>query len=768
MAAPSFDFTAGVLTITTDIMVMKFKRGAVIHLQNVSTSEYYIYNTDLNVNPPASTWLQWLGLTIATSNLSSWNNFRPNADAADVSTSNPDSYTYIVTYINCLDTSDVETSGATIEYTFTVDSTTAEISISVSAEYPSSLTTYNSYVFDIMLMNLGYTGSSACDLIFQARKIAWADADELWDRDTQSGPQAGSTGFYNSPPLYIAEVTNSCLGVWCEDTNIVPNQIMGNHEQNSYNHLFLKGYQTPAQVVADKYTVSSGPWRFTVQSTWLAIAKRWRARYNTLWPDATYLWNRSPSWTQSVHCRYASLQDSTGLDDVMAAGIAAANFVYDGPALDYNGNGDFQPLFGDITKANALTKRRPTDAEITKLAALGIKCLCYFFHYSLHNSNGIQTRLDAVAAFLQAGWDNDPLDYDPFHPDYSGYNPAWDGPTQETNWMNYWDSNSSALDTVSTGYNRIHLGSTKAQDTWYQIMRDFCDATNGYNFAGMFWDELWGDHNGLFTDGTRIQNGMDFLQGAQYAAKTIQAGGLVVLGEYFSHHFAPYVWYTWEGPRTWVALRQELGYSRIAIDHPLLQALVGSYTWHTDQKISNNIHPDGPINIDEYNHEDFAYMGCIPQFCISSDYYGPTFGNGYYTARAKMFCDYDMFYDLPDSWGDVTEELAYYRTNTTTMIKLVKRATGRYAYVSVGNGDYALQHELKTGENTGHKIFSDTYTSIPTIEVSAGCSYDNVTLTGFDFTDSGTSGSWLVFGEQDILGFRKIYIGGLQCNLTVI
>lgn len=724
-----FSFADPLLTITTSLMELHFKKGAVIYLKDISSGEVFV-NTDITTNPPAD-WRDFLGYnTFDTAQ--GWDWYVYPSD--DVTVSYPDGNTAVLTYSPCA--SNADPTSTVLEYTFAIDAVTGEISISMIGTMPAGWRSGgNMFDFvsaDLAIMNFGYTGSS---IIARCEEVAFADANTAFTTTNYNGG-------INSPNVALGKGTNACWAVWTENPNFLPTESINiNHYQSNYAHFVCYTPPDPGVAVSDKFHIYAGPWRFTTQATWLAIVKRWRARYEAVWTDAKYLWERSPTWSQDIHCRYSANHPTyTQWEDVANQGIPVTKFLADQSAMDYNGNGDFQPLYGDITKANSCTNRYPMDEEITEMTSLGIKYLGYFFHYTLVNTSGIQSRLTSKAGNLAVGWDDDPLDYDPFHPDYSGYNAGYTGPEQQADWMTYWDAVSEpGVQAWETGYNFIHLGSTLAQDTWFQIMEDFCTT---YGFSGMFWDECWQDHDSLFSDSNRIQNGMTFLDGVREAAKTMNnTNGLIILSEFFSQHLAPYVLYTWEGPRTWYRLRLDQELDPIPMTHPILAALVGSYTWRSDRRLTE------PTNIDDYYFEHFAYQGCIPQFCLTGESDAPTFGNEYYTARAKMFCDYEMFYDLPDTWGDVTEELAYFRTNSTAKFKFIKRATGRYAYVSADNDAYILQHELKTGESTGHKTFSDTYTSIPTVKVSSGTA-TNITLTGFDYTVS-TTGDWIVFGTQD-------------------
>jgi hypothetical protein len=717
-----WDAVLGRLYINTPTMKMIFANGAVIHLSDSIRHEALV-DCAITENMPTNKWV-FIGFASINAGGGVHERWGQPATASFVASGMVGTLTYDPCY-----RSTSQIAGTKLVYVFTID-ISGDISITVTATEAEA--GYVPYTVDIPIMN--FSGAS---VITQARKILYDDANVTL-------LYIGNGG---TVPISIGKCNDSCFGVWSDNDKKISEYINIQHTQSSHTHMILhtgtdanlKTGPDPKQVAINNMIIVGGPWRFTVQEEWLGVANQWRAVYNTATPDNKPLWEKSPAWVQDVHCRYGMHHPSdyaTKLPDVVGQGIAAANIIVDPYGLDFNGNGESMIIYGQHEPR--LTITYPSLGEIAKLAELGLRSIGYWFWDCVQNNLDAKVQSDQAyvpSDWLVAwnAWVADPGQACPFNPDY-------DGEKTPAAWLAYWDN----CTTLYSGFDDlIHPGSPKWLETYLPIFQEHCRL---WGFSGCFWDTAFVDRDGKYfaqNPEIRLINNKSFMDGCVDAAKSIYET-LVIIPEYFSHHLMPYTFYTWEGVGTW------LDGSRV-INHPIRAALIGSYVWSKDIRLTN------PVNFTDYSHEYFAFLGCIPQFCLDTDYHAPTFGNKYFTARAKMFCDYELFYDLPTTWGDVAVNLAWYRSNLTpVMVKFVKVATGRYAYQRSDTDAVLLQHELKTGVScptTLAVVFADTYTETPTVtavEVVSGnaVAVSNLTTTGCTFTTSGTLDiNWLVFGK---------------------
>ena len=700
----SFNATLGRLYVCTPALKMVFDSGAVVHLSDSVRGEVLL-DTDISINMPSPTFT-FIGFASST---------LPNGDGTvHERTCNAAAATFAqsgmvgtLTYSPCY-RSGSPIAGTSLVYTFTID-IFGDISISATATEAEA--SYAPYTLDVPIMNFAKTS-----VITRSQEVAYADANITIDYI--SGADV---------PLAIGKGSASCFGVWSENNKIINDYVKLFHYQSNYSHIVLKTLNDPKQVAINPLVMSAGPWRFSAQADWLGVTKRWRTTYTGIHADIKPLWQKSPSWIQNVHCRYGKthpISAPTHWSDVVDT-IPAANFVADSPGVEYNGFGDYMILYGQIHPR--LTDSEPSDWELPTILSLGIKMIGYFYWNAIHGIPADRLAQADVSPYLGTWTYNNGVPPTDFNPDYSGAK-------TEAAWLAYW--NDCSIQSSPGSYvSWLHPGSSKFA-TFIQMFRDYCA---WWNLAGCFWDTASSDRDTSFltvAPSIRVIAGQDFMAGQKVAMQNVYQD-LVIVPEYFRVDLMAYIFYAYD-------VRQWAVDSKV-MTHPLRTALTGSYSWSLDQSINT-------INIVNYSHDIFATMGCIPEFALVGEGDSPTFGAEYFIARAKLFCDYEMFNDLPTTWA--TGALAYYRCNTSNYIRFIKRATGRYAFIEEAGPDVVrLQHELVTGAvipggGTLAVTFTDTYTATPTVTATGGATVTNLTTSGctLNLAGGGTV-NWMVFGH---------------------
>ena len=138
------------------------------------------------------------------------------------------------------------------------------------------------------------------------------------------------------------------------------------------------------------------------------------------------------------------------------------------------------------------------------------------------------------------------------------------------------------------------------------------------------------------------------------------------MSEYLNSGLLPHVFYTWEG---YSHVTQNV-HAKTKINHPLRTALIGSYVWSREQD---------PSDAARFNNEASALLGALPNLSLVGDYKVSRTKALWSQARAKLFCQEELFNDLPPKWD--SEALAYYRSKSGHWFKFKKFGENKYAYV---------------------------------------------------------------------------------------
>ncbi len=636
---PYFSWENDVLTISTNLMVLKFSLGAVTYVKDLSTGEE-ILDGSLD-NLPDNQW-GFIGYAASPGG----NVYDRQPSNANVSYAQKSINSATLTYGPCASENwGGFVAGSSLNYQFDVDRESGEINIGIVAVEPGGANI--PYTLDLPIMNFRGPG-----VIIGAKEVLHANADVINGCIDNGGP-------VNSPALAVLEGNSSCIGVWTENQQTIGETVTDYHYQSNYDHIVLHSNIDPKQQVVDNHTVYGGTWRFTTQPTWLDIAKRWRERFGDLNPDAQYLWANANETVRDIHAtHWQGHRDDLSQWAKVAAVADPTNVLL---WLDFNDSIIFP---GDYV--NRMTFWRPTSSEIATIQSYGWPLQGYYT-WDMYVDNMAQRLIDR-AAYLPEGYT-----IGDFDPQYAG---------DAANWLTYWSPVS--IKYYSTYYNVIHPASAQMESYIDINYPGYC---NEYKFFGCYWDILgenmdsWRyDYKANFSaTAYRVINGNDYMTGAKKLVES-QYATFPIMSEYASNFLLPYCWYTWEG-----IANPSAGWSPYfsAINHPLRTALIGSYQWASD--------PQYPQ--DDYPHDKAALLGTLPIFVLDTDWNAPKNRNyqtdsvpAYLRARANLFVTYELYNDLPATW--VKGALAYYRSNTGNMFRFEWDGKGGYQYVEeTENGD---------------------------------------------------------------------------------
>jgi hypothetical protein len=441
--------------------------------------------------------------------------------------------------------------------------------------------------------------------------------------------------------MVVAEGRNSSLAAWSEsDRNLTFEYVKVLHDPE-YDHIVLHTPQDPEQ--SDVTTIVSSTWRIGIYKNWVEAARRWR----TLFEQRTMakpLWNNRAEWVRKIHAvhgpfarHYAKGSDYAQLANI----VPPENLLY------FMWNGDRIVLFGDHTLIAGIAAPQPRELQLIKKC--GWRLLLYHPWTLYYSQTGAEARLQKLR---DKGW----LQHNyQFNPDYEG---------TAADWYNYWadvDATYSKL-AGGKGLNVIHPGSTKFKN---YLVRNYQDLCSTYQADGSYFDILGADKIGNFAADRKIIEGQDYATGEKNAIARLNRDlpNLPVMSEYIPARLIPYVFYTWEG-------YYQYSHGVGKVNHPLRTALIGSYVWSQEQD---------PRDSADFNNEASALLGALPSLSLVDDYKVSRNKALYSQARCKLFCQEELFNDLPPKWDPGA--LAYYRSKSGHWFKFKKFGENQYAYV---------------------------------------------------------------------------------------
>lgn len=672
---PRFDFNQGNkrLRINTAKVSLIFDQGAVVYLRD-NINGKTLLDGKIADNYPYS----WIGYTLNDATYRVPKN-------TDMTFTQIGSTQAAIEFNPCYTSSPV--TGSSMVFTFSVEDD--EIIVEVTVTEPESSGKYPQNI-DLPIINFGKDGYGTA-VIAGPRRIAHTDVDDTF----YSGPE--------KIPNIIALEGASYMGVWSEDNRIVDSTINALHHQNNYTHVILRTYADPKIQITTPLEMSTGPWRFSAQSTWLDVAKRWRERFEILNSDAKKLWENASSWVRDIHANYISSHSGSAnlhsWNDVRAVVDPTKLLLY----LEFSG---YQILFGEVGDVGKrMTWAKPWDDEIQywKDNSLNWNLISYW-PFTMYNYN-VAYRLTTYGYGVPGTYAINDINHPTgFTPDYDGYSPAKSPTAQMSDWFAWWDSLKAHY--TLNGYTQLmHPASDKFQA---YVLKNYIDFCKKWNLKGCFWDISGSNKDSSWvTDnpGSRVINGKDYMAGTLDAMKAVYAD-YPMMAEYFKSALIPYFWFCWVGPRS--------AWGNSPANHPFWTALLGSYFWSYDNA------PGGV-----YDPKLSALCGGLPVFYLDGDY-GADFLAEFSRVRAQLYCTHELYNDLPDVWIDQGSytTLAYFRSNTGNMFRCEDRGSGRIAFVEEAASDInRLQFERLDGvvcPGTGLTVsFSDIYTETPTVKIRA-------------------------------------------------
>jgi hypothetical protein len=452
-------------------------------------------------------------------------------------------------------------------------------------------------------------------------------------KDQTSNP---SLGLY-SPSMVVAVGRDSSIAAWSESDGNLSGEYVGLSHHPDYDHIILHTPQNPQQENTGKIISSS--WRIGTYKNWLEAARRWRQRFEQR-TKARPLWENQTTWVRKIHAvcterHYDRASDYAHL----------ANLVPPENLLYFMWNGDRIVLFGDHTLVTGNAAPQPRELQLIK--QYGWRLLLYHPWTLYYSKTGAQIRMQELRSkgWLQQNYK--------FHPDYEG---------QTEDWYDYWSD-------VSVPYDKnlcvIHPGSSKFKNYLVRNYRNLCA---NHRADGCYFDILGSNETAKFLPDKKIIEGQDYPNGEKNTLARINHAlpDLAIMSEYLNPGVLPHVFYTWEG---YTHVIQNI-HARTKINHPLRTALIGSYVWSREQD------PRDPA---AFNQEAAALLGSLPTLSLVGDFQVSRTKAQWSQARAKLFCQEELFNDLPPKWDP--QALAYYRSKNGRWFKFKRLGEKRYAYV---------------------------------------------------------------------------------------
>lgn len=612
---PQFTYHFGRLIIETALLKMEIKDGAIVHLRDQATHE-----TLLESDAAGQCELDYL----LSGGFTSRDRFGNLTRACPPSFQNAefvqrDDYHAQLTYQGL---SEAPETRLTLD--LTVDPASGEILLQLIGQEtrPGQLPA----ALNLALMNL----QTPAILLGSGVKVERSDPP-LETQSTEAG-----YGLYGVT-MAVIEGKQATAAVWSESTQFAPEFIRLIHTPQQ-DHLLLHSEPDPKETTNGR--IVSPPWRIGTYPRWEQAAARWRQEFEQR-AGARPLWEHRIAWVRQVHAVFDStnqLYEDTPQKYAELAAVAPSDCV-----LFYLWNGDRLALFGDPTLATQIG--RPDPALLQNVQKYGWPLLLYHPFNLIYTEAGASQRLKYLS---EQGW---------LPP---GYQFAPDFPGAPDEWFAYWQNARGDYDDT------LAILHPAAPEFQRYLVQNFGNYARRYGAKAAYMDVLGNDGIGFFPSERRVIAGQDYILGEISALTLLQTEHpeLAVMSEYQSPWLVPYVFYTWEGVET--HLRQA-EIAQMRLNHPLRAALLASYQWARE---TNGEQADDLLA---------ALLGTLPQISLAGDYEVSNSRAQWSQQRAKLFCEEELFHDLPERWD--ADALAYYRSQRTGhWFKLVQMGE-TYGYV---------------------------------------------------------------------------------------
>jgi len=511
-----------------------------------------------------------------------------------------------------------------------------------------------------ILLNLTGTGSGIGGYMdiplmnFQKQSVILGNGHKYVRSDADT-TMTNNRGSLTAPNMVVLEGSNSVISAWPEAVFYNSIENIQLQHKTGYDNVILQTKRDPNNT--NPNLILSTNWRIGTYSAWNKAAKRWRVKFEER-TGAKPLWENRAEWVRDVHAVFYPRGDTSdasysALRDMIVPHNRLLMFLWQGNRI---------VLYGDHTLAAKIAL--PTDKQKQLMAQNGWPLMLYHPYFLIYNEEGVPARLNELSSsgYLPAGYQ--------FNPDYE---------STAANWFNYWSSDIRAYYGQTPALDVIHPGSTKFKN---YIVRNFANYCDLHKCNGSYFDVLGVDAGNSYFKNIPIVEGQDYVAGEESAIRKIVEArpDLAIMSEYQAPWQLHQVFYSWESTRNHMR-------SSDYLNHPLRVALSGSYSW---LKEDNYINFEG---VDMGNDVQNALLGTLPLISI-----GPDLGEGAYPipeerkvwsqARGKLFCDEELFNDIPDTWD--SDALAYYKS----------QRTGNWFKAIVNNGNFQYVEKFSDGKQT--------------------------------------------------------------------
>ncbi len=638
-----FNGTTNRLKITTSRLELDIERGAIVYVKDVATGQVLV-NTSATTNFPSDP-RHFIGF-VSKDSVGNHAVRRPGAGTFSVVAPNQGRLTYKV-----LDWGDVPVNGSLV-YDITVDGASGEIVVAMTGT--EAYTDKKPFTLDIPIMN--FAGKAV--ILGNGAKYARAEPACTDDTDkTGSG--------YASPSMAVLEGASGVLAAWSETGTFTRNTVRLLHN-TTYDHVVCKTNQDLKQT--NPQVIKSPAWRLGTYPNWTDAARRWKVRFEERY-GAKPLWQNPSSWVRRLHAM-SGWFDCTGCAPSAAYDAAERSLDYVSDYLDLSKLLVHYPYFshrinilaGDLTSVIA-QEQAPVPDVRNLMEERGVAYSDYFYYTLIFTEAEADRR---VADFKSKGW----------IPSTYTFNPITC--TEQEWYSTYWQGIKRNYDSV---FDWLHPGAAKTQKYVVDFLHKFMlDPKYGI-------DTFYLDCMGLVGNAESfawMAEGKDWNQGDYELAKLLHEHfapyGKAFWSEYAPEWIVPYTFMDWNGDRfAKAAVNGEL-----RLNHPLRAALYGSYHWAMEQE-------DTPV-------KEATLVGTLPRFPVPHfDGKDDAGDKAFRKNRARLFCEEDLFYDLPLEWKD-PEALAYYRSLDAYWYKFKMIGSDDYGYFKeMPDGSEVLRLSLKGG-----------------------------------------------------------------------
>jgi hypothetical protein len=616
------------LTINTKILELSIERGAIVHIKDKSSNEVLVDSNSFDNFPrspqfPSGDPRFFLGFTSIDPKGNHYYRIPTNASVNYQIITNHKArliYSPLYYYGN--------KQGGELIYEIAVDVSSGEIILQITGIETETKEPRKPLTIDLPMMN------------FKKASVILGSGAQYIRNDPAANDRTSRPGLgLYSPSMAVATGRDTCVALWSESNSNLSEEYVGLSHHPDYDHIILHTPQDPLQ--KDKRMIVSSPWRIGTYKNWLEAARRWRQRFEER-TKARPLWENRVTWVRKIHAVCTERHYDKELDYAeLASMVPTENLLY------FMWNGSSIVLFGDHTLVSGIAAPNPRELQLIK--SHGWRLLLYHPWTLYYSKTGAQMWLQELKnkGILQK-------DYQ-FHPDFDG---------KTADWYDYW-SDVSAPYYDGKKYYVIHPGSSKFKNYLLRNYRNWC-AT--YRADGCYFDILGSDESAQFPPDKKIIEGQDYANGERNAISSLSHAlpNLAVMSELLNPGLLPHVFYTWEG---YTHVTQNV-HARTKINHPLRNALLGSYVWSREQD------PRDPA---EFNQEAAALLGSLPTISLVGDFKVSRTKALWSQARAKLFCQEELFNDLPPKWDP--QALAYYRSKSGHWFKFKRLGEKKYAYV---------------------------------------------------------------------------------------